>query len=270
MLCLYHAGPSVSAIKVRLVLHEKNLPWESKLVHVHRGEQFTAEYRKLNPNAVVPTLVHDGRPIIESTVIIEYLEDAYPTPSLLPRDPYQKAMARLWMKKVDDYLHAACNALTFAIAFRPILLRKKTREELEVRFAAVPDPNMRERQRQAVLLGLEAPQVGAALRNYDKFIGEMEEALAQSPYLAGDSYSLVDVAATPYVNRATMLALDGALLNERPRVLRWFERIRERPSFQSAIESHMTEGDREYFRVSREEVEAGVRKILRPSVAQNA
>jgi glutathione S-transferase len=270
MLTLYHAGPSVSAIKVRLVLHEKNLPWESKLVQVHRGDQFSAEYRKLNPNAVVPTLVHDGRPIIESTVIIEYLEDAFPAPPLLPRDPYQKAMARLWMKKVDDYLHAACNALTFAIAFRPILLRKKTSEELEARFAAIPDSNTRDRQRQAVLLGLEAPQVGAALRNYDKFMGEMEEALAHSPCLAGDSYSLADVAATPYVNRAPMLALDGILLNARPRVVEWFKRIRQRPSFEAAIESHMTERDREYFRISREEIEASVRKILRPPVAQNA
>ena len=270
MLTLYHAGPSVSAIKVRLALHEKGLPWDSTLVHVHRGEQFSAEYRKLNPNAVVPTLVHDGRPIIESTVIIEYLEDAFPTPPLLPPDPYQRAMARLWMKKVDDYLHAACNALTFAIAFRPILLRKNTREQLEARFAAIPDPNMRERQRQAVLLGLEAPQVGAALRNYDKFIGEMEEGLAGSSYLAGDSYCLADVAATPYVNRATMLALDGLLLKQRPRVLEWFERIRERPSFQDAIESHMTERDRDYFRVSREETEASVRKMLRSPVPQSA
>jgi len=270
MLTLYHAGPSVSAIKVRLVLHEKNLPWDSRLVHVHRGDQFTAEYRKLNPNAVVPTLVHDGRPIIESTVIIEYLEDVFPTPPLLPRDPYQKAMARLWMKKVDDYLHAACNALTFAIAFRPVLIRKNTPEQLEARFAAIPDPNTRERQRQAVLLGLEAPQVGAALRNYDKFLGEMEEVLVQSPCLAGDGYSLADVAATPYVNRAPMLGLEGIFLNARPRVVEWFRRIRERPSFQAAIESHMTERDRGYFRVSREETEASVRKVLRPPVPKNA
>jgi glutathione S-transferase len=179
-------------------------------------------------------------------------------------------MARLWMKKVDDHLHAACNALTFAIAFRPALLQNKTREELEARFAAIPDPNMRERQRQAVLLGLEAPLVGAALRNYDKFIVEMEEALARSPYLAGDSYSLADIAATPYVNRAPMLALDGVVFNERSRVVAWFERIRERPSFQAAIESHMTQGDRDYFRVAREETEASVRQILRSSAPQNA
>ena len=270
MLTLYHAGPSVSAIKVRLVLHEKNLPWDGKLVNVHRGEQFSAEYRKLNPNSVVPTLVHDERPLIESTVIVEYLEDVFPAPPLLPRDPYQRATARLWMKKVDDYLHAACNALTFAIAFRPILMRKNTREQLETRFAAIPDPNMRERQRQSVLLGMEAPQVGAALRNYDKFIAEMEEALARSSYLAGDGYSLADIAATPYVNRVTMLALDGALLNERPRVVAWFERIRKRPSFQAAIESHMTERDRDYFRVPREETEANVCKMLRPSVPHSA
>lgn len=162
------------------------------------------------------------------------------------------------------------NALTFAIAFRPTLLRNKTREELEARFAAIPDANMRERQRQAVLLGIEAPLVGAALRNYDKYVGEMEEALVGSPYLAGDAYSLADIAATPYVNRVTMLALDSTFLNARPRVVAWFQRIRERWSFEAAIESHMTEHDRDYFRVSREEAEASVRKIMRSPVAQNA
>jgi hypothetical protein len=67
-----------------------------------------------------------------------------------------------------------------------------------------------------------------------------------------------------------MLALDGVVFNERSRVVAWFERIRERPSFQAAIESHMTQGDRDYFRVAREETEASVRQILRSSAPQNA
>jgi hypothetical protein len=67
-----------------------------------------------------------------------------------------------------------------------------------------------------------------------------------------------------------MLALDGVLLKERPRVLQWFGRIRDRPSFPAAIENHMTEHDRDYFTVSREEIEAGVRKIMRSPVPQNA
>src|SRR5882672_4241875 len=145
MLYLYHATPSVCAIKVRIVLSEKTLPWDGKILDLLRGDQFQPEYRKLNPNAVVPTLVHDGHTIIESTVIIEYLDEAFPTPALMFADPYHRAVARHWMKKIDDYLHGACAALTFAIAFRRLLL-KKTPEELEARFAAISDPTMRERQ----------------------------------------------------------------------------------------------------------------------------
>ncbi len=261
MLCLYHAGPSVCAIKVRIVLHEKALSWESKILNVHQGDQFTSEYRKLNPNAVVPTLVHNGRPIIESTIIIEYIEETFPTPELLPRDSYQRAIARLWMKKIDEYVHAACGALTFAIAFRPALLRK-SRDELEARFAAIPDANTRERQRASVMLGLDAPQIIVALQNYDKFIAEIEQTLSQSQYLAGDTYSLADVAATPYVNRATMLALDRILLQERPHVAEWFSRIKERPSFRAAIDDYMSEANQKYFLVSRGEIARKVREVM--------
>ncbi len=119
-------------------------------------------------------------------MIIEYLEETFPTTALMPRDPYRRALARLWMKKIDDYVHAACGALTFAIAFRPVLLRK-TSEELEARFAAIPDLHTRERHRSSVMLGLDAPQSTIALQNYDKFIGEMEQTLSQSQYLAGDT-----------------------------------------------------------------------------------
>src|SRR6266496_5181114 len=116
--------PPSAAMKVRLVLNEKGLPWDGKILDLRRGDQFDPEYRKLNPNSVVPTLVHDGRAVVESTVIIEYLDEAFPSPALMPGDPYQRAVPRLWMKKVDDYLHGACATLTFAIAFRPSLLKK--------------------------------------------------------------------------------------------------------------------------------------------------
>jgi glutathione S-transferase len=191
MLFLYHAGPSVCSIKVRLTLAEKDLTWDGKILDLQRGDQFEPDYRKINSNAVVPTLIHDGRIIVESTIIIEYLEDAFP--SLMPRGAFAR-----WMKKIDDYLHGDCAALTFAVAFRRILQQKKP-DELEARFASIPNPVMRERQREAVRFGLDAPHATAALRNYDKFIEEMEEALAQSVYLAGDSYSLADAAVTPYV-----------------------------------------------------------------------
>ena len=69
MLTLYHGSTSVCAIKARITLEEKGLPWQSELLDLQRGDQHRPEYLRLNPNAVVPTLVHDGRVLIESTLI---------------------------------------------------------------------------------------------------------------------------------------------------------------------------------------------------------
>src|SRR3990172_3961306 len=185
MLQLYHYGTAVCAAKVRVVLYEKGLPWEGRIVRLGIDasrptpgvlSQHDPAYLRLNPNGVVPTLVHDGKIIIESTLIIEYLDEVFPDTPLMPTDPYERAQARLWMKKIDDYLHAACSTVTFAIAFRHALL-KKTPEELEARFKNIPDPAYRERQRLSVMQGVNAPHVAQAVKNYDKYIGEMEAAL---------------------------------------------------------------------------------------------
>ena len=78
MLFLYHGETAVCAAKVRLALAEKQLAWDGQVLDLQRGDQFAPEYIKLNPNSVVPTLVHEGHGfrevLIESTVINEYLE----------------------------------------------------------------------------------------------------------------------------------------------------------------------------------------------------
>jgi glutathione S-transferase len=86
MIELYHNDMSVCAQKVRFVLGEKELKWKSNHLNLRAGDQQKPDYVKLNPNAVVPTLVDNGKVIIESTVIAEYLDDAYPEPRLRPRD----------------------------------------------------------------------------------------------------------------------------------------------------------------------------------------
>src|SRR5215469_2322740 len=129
MLYLYQGSTSVCSVKVRLALAEKGLAYGGEVLDLQRGDQHRPDYAKLNPNEVVPTLVHDGKIIIESTLIIEYLDEAFPTPALMPGDPYARAIARLFMKKIDDYLHAACSTITFATANRRVLI-KKTSDEL--------------------------------------------------------------------------------------------------------------------------------------------
>jgi glutathione S-transferase len=246
-------------MKARLALEEKDLAWESELLNLQRGDQHQPAYLKLNPNAVVPTLVHDGRVLIESTLIIEYLDEAFPGTALMPAEPYLRAQARLFMKKIDDYLHAATSTVTFAAAFRAHFL-KLSPEELQERLARIPDPAYRERQRLSIEQGLEAPHVAPALRQFDRYFQEMESALADDAYLASESYSLADAAATPYVNRAGMLGMD-ALWKRRPRLQGWLEKIMQRPNFARAVSKWFTDADRERFTVDRDAMNRALKGV---------
>src|SRR5437879_304923 len=107
MLTLYHFDRSTAAARVRLALAEKGLAWEGRYLETgpDKRQQHSPDYLQLNPRGVVPTLVHDGNVIRESIVILEYLEDAFPSPPLRPADPYDRARMRLWTKQVDEYLH---------------------------------------------------------------------------------------------------------------------------------------------------------------------
>jgi glutathione S-transferase len=112
MLEHYHNINSVCAQKVRIALAEKGLEVKEHLLTL-RGDQHDSAYRKLNPNGVVPTLVHDGKPIIESSLILYYLDDAFPEPPLMPREPLLRHRVRLYNKLVDEYVHNSCMILTF-------------------------------------------------------------------------------------------------------------------------------------------------------------
>ena len=261
MLYLYQGSTSVCSVKVRLALVEKGLSFDGEVLDLQRGDQHRPDYAKLNPNEVVPTLIHDGKVILESTLIIEYLDEAFPAPALMPSDPYARAVARLFMKKVDDYLHAACSTITFATANRRVLI-KKTPEELAAHLAKIPNPDYRERQRLSITQGLAAPHVAQALRAYDKYLDDMEAALADQAYLAGDAYTLADVAATPYIFRAEAVGLDGLWRGRRPKLTAWYDRIRARPSFATAVTDPISAADRDRFNVPREETWAKAREVL--------
>src|SRR5262245_31942465 len=105
MLELYHNNISVCSQRVRLVLAGKNEPWTSRQVTLTKGEQLTPEFKQINPRGVVPVIVHDGRVIIESGVICEYLDEVFPEPPLKPADPATRALMRVWAKVPDDGIH---------------------------------------------------------------------------------------------------------------------------------------------------------------------
>ncbi|MBK20537.1 MAG: hypothetical protein CMM52_17035 [Rhodospirillaceae bacterium] len=265
MLILYDGTTSVCGIKARVTLAEKGFDFESRNVDLRKGEQFAPEYLKLNPNAVVPTLIDGEEIIVESSVIIQYLDDiGTDGPSLLPKTPLDRAQMRLWLKRIDDPIHPATGTLTHATAFRPLFL-KKSPEEQKAHFEAMPDPARRARQEAVYKDGLDAPIVANAVRTFDQFVKDAETALTRNEYLAGPAYSLADAAATPYINRLDVLKLLSVWQTECPNVMGWYDRIRERPSFKSMITDYMTVEDVARFEAIDDSTADKARQILQQS-----
>jgi ganglioside-induced differentiation-associated protein 1 len=237
MIALYHHGSSACAAKTRFALDEKGLPWESRYVDILRGEQFAPEFLAINPKGVVPVLVHDGSVIRESTVICEYLEEVFPDRPIYPRSALERARVRYWTKAVDEELHPACSALTYIVSHRHTLLRNGTGSfEQFLAQGGTEGRAARALKWQWIQEGIAAPGAADKIRLYDGYLRSMDDTLAGSGWLAGDEFSMADIALAPYVNRLEALAMQGIWCNGRlPRVERWFALIRERPAFKSAL-----------------------------------
>jgi maleylpyruvate isomerase len=108
---LYSYFRSSAAYRVRIALNLKGLSYEYAPVHLLRdgGEQLKPEYRRLNPDAVLPTLVDDGHPLQQSLAIIEYLEETHPEPPLLPKAPVDRAYVRSVALQVACEIHPVNN-----------------------------------------------------------------------------------------------------------------------------------------------------------------
>ncbi|HTZ01499.1 MAG TPA: glutathione S-transferase family protein [Xanthobacteraceae bacterium] len=245
MLELYHNINSVCAQKVRIALFEKRLPVTEHLLTL-QGDQNDPAYMKLNPNGVVPTLVHDGKVITESSLILYYLDEAFPDPPLMPDTPVARHRVRLYNKLIDEYMHNACTIMTFATAFRPRFL-KMTREEWLAEINKAPLKRRAEYKRSVIEHGLDSEFVADALAQHKKMISWMADDLQRGPFLAGDSFSNADCAVVPYILRLELLKL-GAMWQVEPAVADWWARVQKRPSVKAAIFDRMQDADWAPFR----------------------
>jgi glutathione S-transferase len=229
MLTLYHYPSSPCAAKVRAVLSEKGLAWDSRVVDIIEKENLTPDYLRLHPKGLVPTLVDDGKVVIDSTIIMEYLDTAYGTDSLKPVGAYAQAKMRKWPKWVDETLHPNWPGLAWLILIRPRWL-KKSAAEIEALLARLIDPARRARQRRMLAQGFDAPEFMASMRTLDQSLADMDKVLADHDWLAGDRVSLADCAMLPYVAAAELFGLE-MMIAARPRVALWLARFKARSSY---------------------------------------
>lgn len=234
MIELWHATHSTCSQKVRLCLAEKGLPWESHFVDLRRFQHLEPEFLALNPAAMVPVLRDGGRLIRESLVINEYLDDAYPRPSLRPADALGRARMREWTVYIAEVPTWAVKVPSFEKNIRPEVSGRYSESEIQAIAARMPNRETAARWVKAVRQGFAPQEIASSMARLARTLDRMQESLRADPWLAGEAYSLADVDMAPFVHR--IAALDGALIAERPRVADWYARMQARAAFRAAME----------------------------------
>jgi len=228
---LYNARQSTCSQKVRLVMHEKDLDFVDHRLKLFAGDQLTEEYLAINPNGVVPALVHDGDVIIESSVIVEYLDEVFPTAGLSPSDPTGRARMRAWMRFIDEVPTPAVRYPSYNQAF---VQHYRDMDEAEFERIAAAKPLRKHFFRKFARAGFGQEMLDEAEERIALTVGRMGDALKDGPWLTGGNITLADFCLLPLIDRAEDLGL-AHLWADRPAVADWYDRMRARPSYAGAF-----------------------------------
>ncbi len=227
---LYHGGMSNCSMRVRMTLEEKGLPWTSHHLDLRKAENITPEYFGIHPKGLVPTLVHDGVVIIESTDIIDYLDETFTDPPLRPRDEAEAAKMLEWMRlAAENHIHVKTYMFARQIGKR----MAKSEAELATYRRLQNNTELLEfHEENSSDEGLSDERVAESARILNDCFSTAERELGQHEWLVGDSFTLADITWVPlYVtlNNASF-SFDAY-----PNVVRWKDAVRARPSFQKAV-----------------------------------
>lgn len=241
MLTLHHAPTSVCSQKVRVGMALMGLSYESVVLNLQKGDQFAPDYLRLNPDAVVPTLVDDDLVVVESSLILAYLDRVHNAGRLMPTGGADRVAAEHWLLRCIS-IHAAINTMSFSTAMRQTILALKSREEIEAQAARMPDPIMGAKRLDLIVNGLSSPYVGQAMLHLRRLLGDLQAALDPGPFVAGGAPGLVDVAVVAYVDRLDRLGLSGFWEREFPAVGDWLAEWKASSAYVAGIEDWVPEG----------------------------
>lgn len=195
MLTLFDYLPSQNAWKVRLLLNHLGRPYRTVPVSIFEGEGQTAEFRRINPTGTVPAIqLDDGRVLAESNAILTYLAEGTP---YLPADPFDRAKVQQWLHFEQERVESVIGSLRhWAMTGK---LARRSADMIEAKRSA-------------------------AVRT----LGVLESELATRPFIAGDRYSIADMAIFAYASRAQEAGLS---LEAHAQLRAWIARVEAQPGF---------------------------------------
>ena len=228
---LYHSGISNCSMRVRITLEEKGLEWESHHFDILKKEHLTPEYFGINPKGLVPTLVHDGRVIIESDDIIDYLDKTFPKPPLRPAGDVAIEQMYYWLRRSTSIHVKAIKTHIYDKGVRGAMTQ--TEEEEAAYRELQTNPELLEFHQKSSSDAFSEEELRAAKQIIDDCFTDAEAALTKDDWLAGSVFSLADIAWMPLY--FTLKELAGYDFAPFPHVQKWADRISNRESYKRGI-----------------------------------
>jgi glutathione S-transferase/RNA polymerase-associated protein len=198
-LLLYEHPLSPYAQKVKISLREKGVPFEVRLPEGIGTGATGGGFASANPRGEVPALVHGGTAVFDSTIILEYIEDVWPSPPMLPATPAQRAKVRM----VEDVMDTQFEAITWGLG--------------ELNFFKRAEGT------------LKAEMESRAAEQARAFFQMLEGQLGTAPWFNGDTFGWGDLSVVPYLNGAAGFGIVPAVGT---RLADWFARANARDSVQ--------------------------------------
>ena len=200
---LYHWEPNANSGKPMLALMEKGVAFNSHYLDLLSFDQHKPEYLAVNPQGTIPAMLHGERVLTESTAIMEYVDEVFEGPRLMPEDPRDRWRVRWWMKLMDQWLGPSFSMIGWKVFVGPAV-RDKDPKELQAAIERIPLPERRVAWRKAISGQFGAEELEESRRRVALGIRMLEEELARRPWLASDQLT--------------------------PHILRWLRTIYARPA----------------------------------------
>ena len=244
MLELYSAPESLCSQKVKLVLAEKNLEWKSHLLNLLTFENLQPVYIQLNPKGVVPTLIHDGRVVTDSAVIVQYLDEKFPHPKLTPAEPTLQEKMTAWIELQNQFpmrelMYGNFRGIEGIVLRRSVQIKQKLLPQLiqaHPEFQAQYEAKLKDvRQWNSTIQ--DRGEIASINGKIEPMLTQLEAQLTQTEWLCGATYSLADVVWAAVLNRLAKLKFSDLWEdNARPALSAYINCLEARPSFKAAIQ----------------------------------
>lgn len=227
---LFHYGMSYCSQRIRIFLNERNIPWTSHIIDIPKEENLTEWYQGINPNALVPTLVHDGQVLIESSDILKYLKKLSDTNPQAPEDlQTENTVIALSDARQTDF-----KILSFQYLFKP--MAKKNAQQLETLNQKLKNRELYQFHKTfSSDEGLPVSSIHAAVWQMQQALTRLENILSKQPWLSGSEFGIADATWAVNIRRLELLCFP---MRGFPHLRRWFKQISQRPSYQQGLVAH--------------------------------